>query len=276
MHISSLRKQFFKLDQVLLFIAIGFFIIAGSLNNSFKKPPLILDKQETAININKELLIFLSAGNKQLITDLLWVQTLLESDIGHYNKKDLNSWMYLRFLTISYLDARFYENYLFGGQYLSIVKDDLLGAVNLLKRGIEFYPSDYKLRYHLGFTYFYELGDAKNGAKWLESIMDHPKAPSFIRVIVSKLKFESHQNYDVAILFVKDLINSTKDHYLKNKLILDLYALKAEKDLKCLNSKKNNCESLDALGLPYLKINGIYEAQKKFKPYKTYKKNKSI
>ncbi len=272
MQISSFRKQFFKRDDILLFIAIGFFIIAGSLNNSFKKPPLILDKQETAINLNKELLIFLSAGNKQLITDLLWVQTLLESDIGHYNKKDLNSWMYLRFLTISYLDPRFYENYLFGGQYLSIVKDDLLGAVNLLKRGIEFYPTDYQLRYHLGFTYFYELGDTKNGAKWLESIMNHPKAPSFIKLIVGKLNLELNQNFDVTILFLKDLIASTQDKYLKERLIKDLYAVKAEKDLICLNRNQKNCDKLDSLGLPYLKKNNIYEAQLKFKQFRVNRK----
>jgi hypothetical protein len=246
--------------------------MAGSLNNNLKKPPLILDKQETAININKELLIFLSAGNKQLITDLLWVQTLLESDIGHYSKKDLNSWMYLRFMTIAYLDPHFYENYLFGGQYLSIVKDDLAGAVDLLTKGITFFPTDYKLRYYLGFTYFYELGDTKNGAKWLESIMDHPLAPSFIKVIVSKLKFENNKDFDVTLLFLTDLIASTKDKYLKEKLIKDLYSVKAERDLNCLNSQKKNCDKFDSLGLPYIKRNNVFYAQKEFKRYKLNKK----
>lgn len=272
MQISSLRKHFFKKDEFLLFFAIGFFLIAGNLNNSFKKPPLNLNKQDTAININKELLIFLSAGNKQLITDLLWVQTLLESDIGHYNKKDLNSWMYLRFLTISYLDPRFYENYLFGGQYLSIVKDDLLGAVDLLTKGISYYPLDYKLRYHLGFTYFYELGDAKNGAKWLETIQNDPKAPTFIKSIVSKLKLEEEKDYDATILILKDLLQTTKDKYLKDRLVKDLYAIKAERDLNCLNSAKKDCDKIDQDGTPYLKQNGKYISQKKFSPFKINKK----
>ncbi len=249
-------------------MAFAFFMMAGSLNNNLKKPPLILDKQDTAININKEVLVFLSAGNKRLITDLLWVQTLLESDIGHYNKKDLNSWMYLRFMTIAYLDPHFYENYLFGGQYLSIVKDDLMGAVDLLLKGTKFFPQDYNLRYYLGFTYFYELGDSKNGAKWLESIMNHPKAPSFIKIIVSKLKFENTKDYDVTLLFLKDLIASTKDKYLKEKLLKDLYSVKAERDLTCLNSKKNDCDKFDTLGMPYIEINNVYYAQKEFNPYK--------
>jgi hypothetical protein len=272
MQLTTFRKQIFHKSHSILFLALSFFVIAGSLNNKFKKPPLILDKQDTAININKELLIFLSAGNKRLITDLLWVQTLLESDIGHYNKKDLNSWMYLRFMTIAYLDPHFYENYLFGGQYLSIIKDDLMGAVDLLTKGTKYFPQDYKLRYYLGFTYFYELGDSKNGAIWLESIMNHPKAPSFIKIIVSKLKFENTKDFDVTLLFLKDLIASTKDKYLKEKLIKDLYSVKAERDLNCLNSKKNNCEKFDSLGMPYLKINNIFYAQKEYKKYQLNRK----
>lgn len=273
MQLSSIRKLFFNKSELILLIAFCLFLTAGSLNNSFKKPALILDKQETAINVNKELLIFLSAGNKQMITDLLWVQTLLESDIGRYNKKDLNSWMYLRFLTISHLDPRFYENYLFGGQYLSIVKDDLLGAVNLFSKGITYYPNDYKLKYHLGFTYFYELGDAKNGAKWLEKIMDHPKAPSFIKSIVSKLKLELYQNFDETIFILQDLINSTKDSYLKERLMRDIYAVKAERDLNCLNSQGKNCDLYDYEGAPYIKLNGIFSSRKPFQKFQIKKRN---
>lgn len=275
MQLLSFRKLFFNKNHLILISGLFLFLLAGNLNNSFKKPPLIIDKQETALNINKELLIFLSAGNKRLITDLLWIQTLLESDIGHYNKKDLNSWMYLRFKTISHLDPLFYENYFFGGQYLSIVKDDLLGAIDLLHTGVSYYPNDYKLRYYLGFTYFYELGDYENGAKWLEQIMNHPKAPSFLKVIVSKLKLEANQDFDVTILFIKDLINSTKDKFLKEKLIQDLYAVKAEKDLNCLNSNKTNCDRSDALGNPYIQQGNLFVAQKKFKLYRI-KKNKKF
>lgn len=275
MKLSSFRKLFFNQSEVVLILSVLFFLIAGTLNNSFKKKPLHLDKQETALNINKNLLVFLSAGNKTLITDLLWVQTLIESDIGHYKGRDLNSWMYLRFMTIAHLDPLFYENYLFGGQYLSIVKDDLIGAIDLLKKGVHNYPSDYQLKYFLGFTYFYELGDFENGAKWLESIMDHPKAPSFIRVIVSKLKFEMNQDFDLALLFLKDLIESTKDNFLKEKLKKDLYAVKAERDLSCLNNKKNNCERFDSLGVPYFKKGEIFYSRTQFTPYRLKRKPKN-
>jgi len=127
----------------------------------------------------------------------------------------------------------------------------------------------------LGFTYFYELGDIKNGAKWLETIMDNPQAPSFIKSIVSKLKFEIDQDYDVTLLFISDLLKTTKDSYLKSRLVQDFYAVKAERDIKCLNSKKDNCERNDANGAPYIKKNGTYTSAKNFSPFKIKIKRKS-
>lgn len=272
MNFPGIRKLLFGQDSLLLIATIILFLSAGILNNSFKKPQLKLSKQQTAINVNKELLTFLSAGNQRLITDLLWVQTLLESDLEHYKEDDLNSWMYLRFLTISYLDPLFYENYRYGGQYLSIVKDDLLGAVDIFKKGIKHYPNDYSLKYHLGFTYFFELGDYENGVKWLEQIMYHPRAPSFLKVIVNKMKFELQNDFDYSLLFIEDLLKRTKDKYLREKLEKDFYALKAERDLRCLNYQGTNCERLDAEGNAYFFSEGRFRSQKTFVPYRLKKK----
>ena len=271
MHFLRIRKLFFT-DNALLVLAVIFFILAGSLNDRLKKPHLTLDKQATAININKDLLIFLSAGNKRLITDLLWVQTLLESDIAHYKKNDLNSWMYLRFMTIAELDPQFYENYLYGGQYLSIVKDDLNGAIKLLERGVKYFPQDFKLRYNLGFIHYFERSDYTSGHFWLKNIADHPHAPSFLKVIVNKMKFQVDQNYEISLLFIRDLIKNSKDKYLTTKLKKDLYALKAERDLNCLNSRRAGCDPSDAAGQPYILKNGRYYSFDKFVPYRLKKK----
>lgn len=126
-------------------------------------PIIVLNKQNTALNVNKNLLLFFNIGNKRLISDLLWVQTLLESDEEHYGKNDLNSWMYLRFLSISLLDPLFFENYMYGGLYLSIVKDDVLGAAEIFEKGLIYYPDNYNLNYYAGFNYYFELGDLKKG-----------------------------------------------------------------------------------------------------------------
>lgn len=259
-------KHFFE-GSVLLWVSISAFLVAGVINQQSPMPRLQLSKQQTAVNINKSVLLFLSAGNSRLLTDLLWVQTLLESDLEHYAGKDLNSWMYLRFSTIAALDPLFYENYAWGGQYLSIVKDDLLGAVNLLKLGLRHYPDDYRLNYQLGFTYYFELGDSEQGLKYMEKVAGHPRAPKYFQSIVLKLRHESGGDINATLALIYDLMTSTNDKYLRERLQKDFYALKAQRDLTCLNSGKSGCETLDAQGVPYRMIYGRYHSQTPFVPY---------
>ncbi len=264
-------KLFFK-DSLLLWVAGIFFLSAGVLNQLTPKPIPDLTKQDTAVNVNKDLLIFLSAGNKRFLTDLLWVQTLLESDIDHYSGRDLNNWIYIRFNTIAALDPLFYQNYLWGGQYLSIVKDDLVGAVDLMEKGVKHFPDDYRLNYNLGFTYYFELGDYKRGVIYMEKIQNHPKAPVFIPSLVMKMKTELGFDYNVVLSLIYELMTTTKDEALKEKLTSDFHSLKSERDLVCRNGGKENCEVKDAFGIPYVRINGKWHSQTPFIPYRLKKK----
>ena len=269
---SSGRSKVFFQNYLLLAMGLISFFVAGNINRNTPKPELDLGKQETALNINKDLLIFLSAGNKRLITDLLWVQTLIESDLEHYSARDLKSWMFLRFFTISVLDPYFYENYFWGGQYLSIVKDDLVGAVKLMEKGVQFYPRDYKLNYNLGFTYYFELEDYKKGVMYLEAVKDHPKAPRFISSLIMKMKIETGIDYDLVLSLIYDLMTSTPDEVLKEKLSSDFHSLKSERDLRCLNEGKSGCETKDAFGENYFKIFGKYHTRTPFIPYRLKRK----
>lgn len=272
---SQMRRNDFFRNNLLLAVGVLAFVTAGFLNQNHPMPRLKLSKQDTALNINKDLLIFLSAGNRRFLTDLLWVQTLIESDLDHYEGEDLNSWMYLRFKTIAVLDPLFYQNYLWGGQYLSIVKDDLRGAVSLMEEGIRHYPDDYRLNYNLGFTYYFELGDYQRGIQYMDKIKNHPKAPPFIASTVLKMKVELGFDPNTVLSLIYDLMTSTKDEALRDKLSADFYALKAERDLKCLNGGQAGCEALDANGKPYVLIYGKFHSQSAFVPYRLKRKGDS-
>lgn len=214
----------------------------------------------------------MSLGNKRLISSVIWIQTLLESDIERYNKDDFEDWMYLRFLTISSLDPKFYENYLYGGMYLSIIKDDLPAAADIFELGLLQYPEDYSLNYYAGFNYFFEMGDYARGLEKLRKIKDHPRAEKNVRFVVSKLLFETTRNYDVAIEFLKQTLAQTKSDLVKEKLKMDLYSVVAQRDLECLNNGKNDCLRLDAEGIPYIKDDsGKWISKRKYKPYKIFR-----
>lgn len=265
-------KKKYGNNYFILISAILFYSIALLLHNHTSKPAITVEKQDSAINLRQDFLKFVSFGNKRLIADLLWIQTLLESDLVKYEKRDLNSWMYLRFRSISELDPKFYENYLYGGMLLSIVKDDLEGAADMYERGLMLYPNDYKLNYNAGFNYYFEMGDFEKGLHLLNKVEGHPNAPASLKFIINKLRFEESQDFEAAMDFLKFNLANTKDPVLEKKLRADLYALKAERDLDCLNSNGENCERMDSEGDRYLYRDGKWVSQQSFKPYRIHKK----
>lgn len=240
------------------------------LNFQNKKPNIVVSKQDTAININTQFLMIMSAGHKRLITDLLWIQTLLESDIEQYQHKDLNDWLFLRFNTISVLDPKFYQNYLYGGQFLGIVKDDLEGAKIIYDKGLQQYPDDYQLNFQAGFLYYFEMGDFKNGLKYLSRVESNANAPKYLRSITNKLRFQV--DGDLEKIFQLVLINfqTTQDRMLKDRLQNDLYNIRTEIDVKCLNARGKNCNLTDLEGNAYILKDGVYTSVKPFTPFRIH------
>lgn len=259
--------------NLLLILALVFFSMALYFQVHSKKPVIVISSQESALNLNQNFIKFLSLGNRRLISDVIWIQTLLEADMERYTGQDLGNWLYLRFLTISELDPKFYENYQYGGIFLSIIKDDLEGAADLYERGLKIFPSDYKLNYQAGFNYYFEMGDYENGLRLLKKVEHHPDANQMIKFLISKLQFESDRNFDLTIAFLKLTLESTKNPTIEEKLKADIYALTAERDLECLNSNAKQCSRTDTDGKPYQFTNGQWIAGKVFLPYRIYRRS---
>jgi hypothetical protein len=261
------RKPFLSKDSALLAVGAALLLISGMLHNGTKKPQIQISKQDTALNVNRNLLIFMSAGNRRLFSDLIWIQTLLESDLEHYSKKDLNSWLYLRFMTIQALDPEFYENYLYGGQFLAIIKDDLVGAEVLYSKGVTKFPDDYQLNFQAGFMNFFEIGDFATALKYLSKIENDPKSPTFLKSIINKLKYGLSNDLEATFQLVLFNYQATKDENLKERLWKDLYCIRTEMDLDCLNKKRGNCRYKDLNNVAYIKNNDVYHSVQKVLKY---------
>lgn len=254
-----------------LFFIIGFYGIAIFINKDLSRPKIEISKQDSALNFNTQFLKFISMGNRRFFADIIWVQTLLASDEVHYKKKDLNSWMYIRFNNVAELDPFFYQNYLWGGIYLSIVKDDRLGAAEIFERGLKYYSDDFGLNYNAGFNYYAQLENYQRAYELFSKIQYHKNAPPFLPTLTAKIKFQTSFDYDGTIAILLEQYNSIKDPYLKDKIKKNLYSLKAEKDLSCLNSGDRYCDLKDLDGEDYLKDGNKFRAAKPFAPYKLHK-----
>lgn len=257
-------------DFYLIIFSIIILLLANYFHLNFKKPEITLNKQISALNIDNNFLSIFSMGQKRLISDIIWISTLLDSDLSHYKSKDLNSWMFLRFNTIATLDPYFLNNYTFGGQYLSIIKDDLLGAEIIFDKGLSYYPNNFELNMYSGFLQAFELKNYSKAYKNYNTIVDHPKAPAYIPSLLVKLNFSTSGDLEMAYSVISDLLknsNSPEDSIINKKFKNDLYSIKAEIDLKCLNEKRPDCDLRDEEGNYYIKKGNKYVAPKNFTKY---------
>jgi hypothetical protein len=271
MNISKYLKDYFGLT-----LAAALLGASGYIGKSTEKPYIFIPKQEKSLNVNSDFLTHFNLGLKSFISSTLWVSTILESDHDHYKKKDLNSWMFLRFNTISIIDPNFYENYAFGGPYLSIIKDDLEGASIIYDKGLLHFPDDFNLLRDSGFHYYFEIGDYEKALRSYSELKAHPKTS--IQMLTTLARLESREgNLDDAYFLLTLQHNKIKE---KNTLIAKkindfIYAIKAERDLKCLNNDNNNirdkCDATDADGNYYVARRGVYRAIREWIPFRAKK-----
>jgi hypothetical protein len=268
MRTTRIGKHFFSRPGSIAAAGAGLVLLAGTINGLTEKPVINLSKQDTALNVNQNLILYASAGHKRLITDLLWIQTLMESDLEHYSGRDLNNWLFHRFNTITTLDPRFYQNYLYGGLFLGIVKDDLEGADVIYTKGLAAFPDDFRLNYNAGFLRYFELGDYEAALGPLQKIQNHPRAPVFLQSIVNKLMLATGTELEEIFKLVLFNYTTTTDEALKHRLGKDLYAIRAQIDLECLNNNGRGCQRQDLEGNPYQNRGGTWHSPRAFLPYK--------
>lgn len=234
-----------------------------------ERPTIFITNQQSSINVTDKFWQYFHLGQKRLASSVIWIATILESDHDHYKSHDLNSWMFLRFNTISFLEPKFYENYAFGGVYLSIIKDDLVGASVIFDKGLTQYPNDFFLLKDAGFHYYFEVGDFQKAMPIYQKLKTFPMSSPVIISTLARLESQEGR-LDDAFNLVSDQYAriKDKDSFIGKKIFKNLYAIKAEIDLNCLNKKEVNCSPKDYEGNPYVKTPEGFMAQKSWEPFK--------
>lgn len=257
-----------------IFIILTFLTISNFVNSKISFPKLKTSKEKNSYNFDNSLIRIFSIGQKRIISDLLWVNTLLMGDEERVDDK--NSWMFHRFITISKLEPMFYENYKYGGLYLSVIKDDVNGAKELYDLGLKSYPNDFWLNYNAAFNDYFELGNIEDALKKFKICLQSPIAKNhaeYLPSLIARIE-ASTGGLNEAFVILLNHYNNTPEGLLKERLYENVYALKSEIDLDCLNSGATNCHKKDFDGVNYLLKNGRYSSIKKWDIFRPKKRRK--
>jgi len=254
-----------KTFLILLSIFVLFFA-QFKTKNSILKPQIEIDAQASALNFEPVFIKLTSFGNSRLVSAFLWSATLLFSDETHLTKKDKFSWMYYRFKNISDLEPYFYKNYLWGGQYLSVIKDDRAGALLHLERSVTLFPIDMKLNYYLGYHQLFEMKNYEEALKHFKIAYLNGHTYRSLPGLIAKLEYKTDEIQKESYKLSYEAYLKEKDEIFKKKYYQNAYALKANYDLSCLNNKKFElCDRFDLDGKKYDYVEKLWTAKKKIK-----------
>lgn len=267
-------RNFLSLNKTLTLIPflVGFALLYP-IQQYIDRPTLDISAQEKRISFSTQFFNFFHLGHRRLISSYMWIETLMNADHEHFDESDnQSSWLYYRFESIINLDERFYEAYLYGGQYLSILKDEPLGAERILDRGLERYPDDYWLHYYAAYNQYFELNNLDKARYHYRNLIMHPlsKRNPVIHSLYTRL-LSDQSDLEDAFKAMKLIYEGLENEPLKRTFRSNLYRLRARIDLECLNQlspteRPGDCRTKDLDGVPYLLIDGVFHTPNKKGP----------
>lgn len=183
-------------------------------------------------------------GLNVLAADLVWIDTMIKSDITHEEMPYTS--IYHAFKTITELDPDNMVAYYIGGLYLSVIKDDIKGASAILYDGVhrlDSHPEDHfawlnvwRIPFMLGFNLMYEEHDFVEGAKWIRKISEYPNVPDAVR------RFSDHVQTERGVLEIggrilaESLRNATRQD-VQERIRAKMVLLAVRSELLDLNEK---------------------------------------
>ena len=179
----------------------------------------------------------MSLGFDEMLSDLFWIKALAYFG-GHAATDQDYTWLGHILNLVTTLDPYFHDPYEFGGIVLANEVENVDQSTRLLKEGMINVPKDHPrywyLPFFIAFNYMYHKVDYLTAAQYLEQASKFPKSPKYLPYLVSRLYADSNSP-EAAVIFLTEMIKSTKDENLERRLSMRLHDVIHESNLKLLN-----------------------------------------
>jgi hypothetical protein len=205
-----------------------------------------------------DFLRVLSLGYRQVVADLLWLQTV--QMMGEKTvSKESGRWIFHALDVATTLDPKFVVAYEAGGIALCtmVVLPDASNA--LLEKGMRNNPEEWKLPFMLGINYYFEFQDDAKAAHYIAQASRLPGAPEYLARLAARL-YASAREPQTAIDLLAQVYEHTTDDNVKRVLEQRVKELVVERDIQIMevalgsyvqqhNKRAEGLEDLVAAGL---------------------------
>jgi hypothetical protein len=184
-----------------------------------------------------EYLKIASLGYRELIADLLWIQSIQvmgEKKVSEYSGR----WLYRALDVITTLDPKFVRAYEAGGLALTTLVVLPEESNRLMMKGMRHNPAEWKLPFLIGINYYYELYDDAKAAEYMAQASRLPGAPSSLATLAANLYVSGHSPQQ-AVNLLTALYEEATDDSAKQLLEVRLKIVLTERDLQLLEQAIN-------------------------------------
>ena len=203
---TMIRKSKFILPAGLLILL---FVSQATVQGHFEA--LFPSKRiESLLYLPKgEQLKIMSLGHRNLLADVLWMKAIGYFG-GHHMTDQEYPWLYHILDQVTSLDPLFRQAYSFGGVVLSLEEGSAPQSVALLRKGMDYFPADWRLPFYIGFDYFYYFKDADKAADYIHLAAMLPGHPQYLPRLAASLLSKSGR-LGAAIAFLRTVAANTAD-----------------------------------------------------------------
>ncbi len=223
---------------LLVLVLTGGFAALRALQKSIDTQlPAVHQERDDLLLRSGRLVRILSLEYGSLAADLYWTRVVqYYGDKRSRHDPNLELLAPLLDLTVT-LDPQLVVAYQFGAVFLAeppprgADRPDL--AVDLIRRGIQNNPDQWRLWSDLGFIYYWELKDYQKASEAFLEGSRNPRAGEWMKIMAARVAAEG-QSYAVSMFLWKQVYESTQDPLIRRNALEHLQSLKAEEDARHL------------------------------------------
>lgn len=163
----------------------------------------------------------LALGHQGLLSDYLFLKTatFIGGRSGAGQPMTEADWQYVikSLEVVTDLDPYFTDPYVLAEGLLAWDAGKPDEANRLLKKGIENRTWDWRLKFYVGFNYFYFLQDYATASDYIMAAAQTPGSPAYLTTLGARLAYYGGKSR-TALLFLEEMLEDTSDPILQRRL----------------------------------------------------------
>ncbi len=175
---------------------------------------------------------FLSFGFKNFLADLAWLEAVQVSGSRKMESGDYDR-LYLLIRTVINYDPRFVVPYILGGLMMGDSQSHVREALEILQRGRENHPTDWRLPFYVGYLHYFVLGDPIAGGEALGEAAGKPDSPAYLPFLAARMLSEGRKP-ETAMEFLTAMARHEIDPVRKQVIERRITEVIVERDIQDL------------------------------------------